>query len=57
MAEWGKVNHQRKTEGKEEQTLEDWRKAKKGPCAVMCLTRPQEMRRDYHAMVLCICVG
>lgn len=29
-AEWGKVNEQRKIDGKEEQTLEDWRKEKKG---------------------------
>lgn len=30
--QWGKVNEQRKAEGKEEQTLEDWRKEKKGAC-------------------------
>lgn len=29
-AEWGKVNEKRKAEGKEEKTLEDWRKEKKG---------------------------
>lgn len=29
-AEWAKMNEQRKADGKEEQTLEDWRKEKKG---------------------------
>lgn len=28
--QWGKANEQRKADGKEEQTLEDWRKEKKG---------------------------
>ena len=28
--EWARVNEKRKAEGKEEQTLEDWRKEKKG---------------------------
>ena len=28
--EWAKANEQRKIDGKEEQTLEDWRKEKKG---------------------------
>lgn len=37
MAELEKVNLQRKVDGEEEQTLEDWRKAKKGACVPSCV--------------------